>query len=88
MISAIDQRGWGGSSAVDGRYDLEAAANDVVEVIAALRIERFILVRHSMGGKVAQIRVHRSLSRTARADNARLSMQSATPRWAREGDHS
>ena len=52
---AINQRGWGGSSAVDGRYDLEAAANDVVEVVAALGIERFILVGHSMGGKVAQI---------------------------------
>jgi len=51
----LDQRGWGRSSAPDGRYDLEAMANDAAAVIAALGVQRFVLVGHSMGGKVAQI---------------------------------
>jgi pimeloyl-ACP methyl ester carboxylesterase len=52
---AIDQRGWGGSSATDGRYDLAALADDVESVVAALDLRRYVLVGHSMGGKVAQI---------------------------------
>jgi pimeloyl-ACP methyl ester carboxylesterase len=52
---AIDFRGWGTSKAHDGRYDLNAMAQDVAEVIAALGLKRVILVGHSMGGKVAQI---------------------------------
>ena len=52
---ALNQRGWGGSVAVDDRYDLEALADDVLAVTEALAVRRFILVGHSMGGKVAQI---------------------------------
>lgn len=52
---AINQRGWGGSTAADGRYDLESLAADVRAVIAGLGLHRVILVGHSMGGKVAQI---------------------------------
>ena len=52
---AIDQRGWGGSRATDGRYDLQALADDVADIVEALGIERYVLVGHSMGGKVAQI---------------------------------
>jgi pimeloyl-ACP methyl ester carboxylesterase len=51
----LDQRGWGQSSASDERYDLEAMADDAAAVIAALGLHRFVLVGHSMGGKVAQI---------------------------------
>ena len=52
---AVDQRGWGDSIATDGRYDLAAMADDVQGVVAALGLERYVLVGHSMGGKVAQI---------------------------------
>jgi pimeloyl-ACP methyl ester carboxylesterase len=52
---AIDHRGWGGSIATDGRYDLAAMADDVESVIRVLDLRRYVLVGHSMGGKVAQI---------------------------------
>ena len=52
---AIDQRGWGGSASLDGRYDLEAMADDVEDVVRALGLKQVVLVGHSMGGKVAQI---------------------------------
>ena len=52
---AINQRGWGGSQVTDGRYDLETLADDVIDVVEALGIGRYVLAGHSMGGKVAQI---------------------------------
>jgi 3-oxoadipate enol-lactonase len=52
---ALDQRGWGQSTATDGRYDLATMADDVEVVTQTLGLSRFILVGHSMGGKVAQI---------------------------------
>jgi pimeloyl-ACP methyl ester carboxylesterase len=52
---AVDQRGWGDSIATDGRYDLATMADDVLGVVAALGLKRYVLVGHSMGGKVAQI---------------------------------
>jgi pimeloyl-ACP methyl ester carboxylesterase len=51
----INQRGWGGSQAMDGRYDLDALADDVTDTVEALGIRRYVLVGHSMGGKVAQV---------------------------------
>ena len=52
---AVDQRGWGDSIATDGRYDLAAMADDVQGVTLALGLQRYVLVGHSMCGKVAQI---------------------------------
>lgn len=52
---ALDQRGWGRSKALDGRYDLDAMADDVEDVVGALGLAPYVLVGHSMGGKVAQI---------------------------------
>jgi pimeloyl-ACP methyl ester carboxylesterase len=52
---AIDQRGWGQSGAPARGYALADMANDAQAVIEALDLERFILVGHSMGGKVAQL---------------------------------
>lgn len=52
---AYDQRGWGDSAGVPGPYDLERLADDAQRVIDALGGSRWVLVGHSMGGKVAQI---------------------------------
>jgi pimeloyl-ACP methyl ester carboxylesterase len=52
---ALDQRGWGDSVVTDGRYDLEAMADDVEAVALEFGLKRYALVGHSMGGKVAQI---------------------------------
>src|SRR5262249_45276330 len=41
--------------ATDGRCDLAAMADDVQGVIGAVGLQRFVLVGHAMGGKVAQI---------------------------------
>ena len=59
---ALDQRGWGRSQALDGRYDLDAMADDVEDVVAALKLKHYVLVGHSMGGKVAQIVAARGAS--------------------------
>jgi pimeloyl-ACP methyl ester carboxylesterase len=52
---AMDQRGWGRSDKPDYGYDLASLAADVEGVVAALGLARFVLVGHSMGGKVAQL---------------------------------
>lgn len=52
---AIDQRGWGASVATNGHYDLDSMADDVQEVTNTLKLDRYVLVGHSMGGKISQI---------------------------------
>lgn len=52
---AIDFRGWGKSSKEAIDYDLATLAADVVSVVGDLSLTEFILVGHSMGGKVAQL---------------------------------
>lgn len=51
---AFDQRGWGESSR-DGDFSLAAYAEDTVALIEGLGLRRYVLVGHSMGGKVAQL---------------------------------
>lgn len=51
----FDQRGWGRSAAPATGYALADLADDAQAVIKALDLERYILVGHSMGGKVAQL---------------------------------
>lgn len=63
---AIDLRGHGKSAAPrDGDYSLAAFARDVDVVVDALRIKRFILVGHSLGGAVAIAYAARHGSRVA-----------------------
>jgi len=51
---ALDLRGHGQSPAApDGDYAMETLAQDVHATVAALGIEQFVLVGHSMGGSVA-----------------------------------
>jgi 3-oxoadipate enol-lactonase len=52
---AYDQRGWGGSDAPLQGYTLRDLAHDTSEIVRALGIKRFILVGHSMGGKISQL---------------------------------
>ena len=52
---AVDLRGWGKSDRRAGDYNLFAQADDVEGVIGALTVKDFVLVGHSMGGKIAQI---------------------------------
>jgi pimeloyl-ACP methyl ester carboxylesterase len=52
---AVDLRGWGRSGRRAKNYSLSAQASDIERLIASLRLEDFVLVGHSMGGKIAQI---------------------------------
>lgn len=56
---AIDHRGWGESDAPAEGYGLADLAADAEGVIAALNLKRYVLVGHSMGGKVAQLMASR-----------------------------
>ncbi|MEX6507214.1 alpha/beta fold hydrolase [Jiella sp. M17.18] len=56
---AIDHRGWGQSEAPGAGYALADLAADAEGVIAALDLPRYVLVGHSMGGKVAQLMASR-----------------------------
>jgi pimeloyl-ACP methyl ester carboxylesterase len=51
---AIDQRGWGRSDSPSSGFQLADLASDAEEVVKALELDRYVLVGHSMGGKVAQ----------------------------------
>lgn len=52
---ATDHRGWGESDAPADGYALADLADDAEGVIRALDLRRYVLVGHSMGGKVAQL---------------------------------
>jgi len=56
---AIDHRGWGESDAPAHEYALADLAADAEGVIKALNLRRYVLVGHSMGGKVAQLMASR-----------------------------
>ncbi len=51
----IDFRGWGQSSRDAADYSLATLAEDVIGAVDQLGLKDFILIGHSMGGKVAQI---------------------------------
>lgn len=52
---AVDQRGWGDSTKDAPSFTLDDMADDVVELVKKLGVKRYIVVGHSMGGKVAQL---------------------------------
>lgn len=52
---AVDQRGWGLSDKPAEGYTLAVLADDAQRLIESLDLDRYILVGHSMGGKVAQL---------------------------------
>jgi pimeloyl-ACP methyl ester carboxylesterase len=52
---ATDHRGWGESDAPESGYRLADLADDAQGVIEAVKLDRYVLVGHSMGGKTAQL---------------------------------
>jgi pimeloyl-ACP methyl ester carboxylesterase len=53
-VLALDQRGHGDSEpAPDDDYRVGAMADDVAAFAGSLRLDRFVLVGHSMGGRIA-----------------------------------
>ena len=50
---APDLRGFGDSAATETGYTMSGMADDVAELIGSLRLKRYALVGHSMGGKIA-----------------------------------
>jgi pimeloyl-ACP methyl ester carboxylesterase len=53
-VLALDQRGHGDSDAApDDDYGVGTMADDVAAVAASLRLDRFALIGHSMGGRIA-----------------------------------
>ncbi|MBO9195930.1 alpha/beta hydrolase [Rhizobium sp. 16-449-1b] len=52
---AFDARGWGKSDRPADDYDIASMANDIEVAISSLGLKRYVLVGHSMGGKVAQL---------------------------------
>lgn len=51
---AVDLRGWGASDAPDEGYALADFADDVRHVVTERGLSNFVLIGHSMGGKIAQ----------------------------------
>jgi len=54
-VIAPDLRGWGRSDRPGEGYTLTDYADDVQALIAKLGVDRYVLVGHSMGGKIAQL---------------------------------
>jgi pimeloyl-ACP methyl ester carboxylesterase len=59
-VVVYDQRGWGAARDLPGPYGINQLADDVIDVVGELGISRYVLVGHSMGGKVAQLAASRN----------------------------
>jgi pimeloyl-ACP methyl ester carboxylesterase len=64
-VVVYDQRGWGAVRDLPGPDGISQLADDVLDVIRELEIGRYVVVGHSMGGKVAQLAASRNLERRA-----------------------
>ncbi|MDL4813588.1 alpha/beta fold hydrolase [Actinomadura opuntiae] len=54
-VVSYDHRGWGAARGLPGPYGIGRLADDVLDVVRELGLGRYVLVGHSMGGKVAQL---------------------------------
>jgi pimeloyl-ACP methyl ester carboxylesterase len=59
-VVVYDQRGWGAARDLPGPYGINQLADHVIDVVRELGIGRYVLVGHSMGGKVAQLAASRN----------------------------
>jgi pimeloyl-ACP methyl ester carboxylesterase len=57
---AYDMRGWGSSDAPKAGYCVSHLADDAAALIDSLALTQYVLVGHSMGGKIAQLLASRS----------------------------
>ncbi len=53
-VIRYDHRGWGKSDKPSSGYSIVSLAKDALALIDALQLDEYILIGHSMGGKVAQ----------------------------------
>jgi 3-oxoadipate enol-lactonase len=58
---AYDTRGWGQSAPAANGYALSALADDAAALVKHLQIKEYVLIGHSMGGKIAQLLASRKL---------------------------
>lgn len=58
-VIAVDLRGVGGSTATPGGFDAANMAQDVHQLMAALKLDRVYIVGHDIGGMVAYAFVRR-----------------------------
>lgn len=56
---AYDARGWGRSDKTSAGYALSDLADEVLALVHELRVNNFVLVGHSFGGKIAQLAASR-----------------------------
>jgi pimeloyl-ACP methyl ester carboxylesterase len=54
-VLTLDFRGWSRSRSLPGPFSLGQLASDTLDVIADAGLSDFVLVGHSMGGKVSQL---------------------------------
>jgi pimeloyl-ACP methyl ester carboxylesterase len=54
QVVRLDLRGFGDSSTPAGRFAMDDFVGDLVAFVAALELDRFHLVGHSLGGMIAQ----------------------------------
>ncbi|TCK72488.1 alpha/beta fold hydrolase [Acidipila rosea] len=54
-IVTYDMRGWGKSGAATNGYSIAALADEAQSLIEHLGLSKYVLIGHSMGGKVAQL---------------------------------
>ncbi|KAI7872634.1 alpha/beta hydrolase fold family protein [Lichtheimia hyalospora FSU 10163] len=57
----FDHRGWGESDSSNKNYNISDLANDAQIIIESYKLKNYILVGHSMGGKIAQLLASRRL---------------------------
>ncbi len=57
---AYDQRGWGQSDKPSEGYALSDLADEVQSLIHTLGLTKYVLIGHSMGGKIAQLLASRN----------------------------
>jgi pimeloyl-ACP methyl ester carboxylesterase len=58
-VIAVDLRGVGGSTSTPGGYDAANMAEDVYQLVSALKLERVYIVGHDIGGMVAYAFIRR-----------------------------
>ena len=54
-VVTYDMRGWGESGAAENGYSIAVLADEATALIEHLALGEYVLIGHSMGGKVAQL---------------------------------